>query len=178
MRRIYESDAIERDDDEPFHPREERRDHEPQSFRSLNASVWSDRLVPHALRRRAVSVSVSTPDGAFDRDSKVPFEVTMHNSLPLPLTLKTRSPLLWTWSVDGLREASRAPLPVPPEEPARFKFDRGETKEFRKTWSGMFRVSEHEWEPAGPGEYTLSVAINADDAEDAGLTDETTVRIS
>jgi len=178
MRRIYDSDAIDRDDDEPFKPRERDRDHEPQSFRYVNASVWSDRLVPHRLRRRAVSVRVSTPDETFDGESDIPFVVTMKNSLPIPLTLKTRSPLVWTWSIDGFRNASRVPGQQPPEEVSRFRFDRGETKEFRKSWSGMFRVSEREWEPAGPGEYTLSVAINTDGAEAADLTDETTIRIS
>lgn len=178
MRRIYDSEAIERDDDEPFKPRERDREHEPQSFRYVNASVWSDRLVPHILRRRAVSVSVSTPAEEFECDSEIPFVVKMRNSLPVPLTLKTRSPLVWTWSVDGLREASRVPLQDPPQEVSRFKFDRGETRTFRKSWSGMFRVSEREWEPASPGEYTISVAINTDNAEAAGLTDETTIRLS
>lgn len=178
MRKIYDSDAVERDDDEPFKPRERKREHEPQSFRYINSAVWSDRLVPHVIRRRAVSVQVSTPDQEFEPGQEIPFVVKMRNPLPLPLTLKTRSPLVWTWSIDGLREASRVPLQNPPEEVSRFRFDRGETRTFHKSWSGMFRVSEREWEPADPGEYTLSVSINTDGAEKAGLTDETTIRIS
>jgi hypothetical protein len=178
MRRIYESDALSRDDDEPFSPRERRRDTDPQSFRSVNASAWSDRLLPHALRRWGVSVQIATPAETFERGTAVPFRVTMTNSLSVPLTIETRSPLRWTWGVDGFEEASHVESRAPPEEASTMRFDRGETKEFQRRWSGLFRVAGREWEPADRGEHTLRAALNVEDADAAGLADETTIRIS
>lgn len=179
MRRIYESNALSRDDDQPFKPREKRRqEHQPQSFRSINSSSWSDRLVPHAVRRRSISVRVTTPDRTFEQGEPVPFRVYMRNSLPMPLTLKTQSPLLWTWSVDGHREASKVDLATPPDEPGRVAFDRSGRKRFDRSWDGMFRVSDREWCPADRGEHTLTVRLNVEDAEAVNLLDSTTVCLS
>lgn len=177
MRRIYESDAIKRDDDEAFTPHEKRRETEPQSFRSIDASVWSDRLLPHSLRVRAVSVRVETPRTQFSQGEPVPFRVSMRNSLPLPVTVCTVSPVLWNWSVDGHEEASHVPVNDPPEENDKLRFDRGETLRFNREWSQQFRVSEREWEPATPGEYTLRAEINVDSENDVELADETTIEV-
>lgn len=178
MRRIYESDALSRDDDDAFSPKESERDTEPQSFRSINASAWSDRLLPHRLRCWAVSVRLNTPKQEFQQGDTVPFRVTMNNSLPVPVTIRTNSPILWTWSIDGHTEASHVSLSDPPDESAKFQFDRGETLRFEKEWSQMFRVSEREWEPADPGEYTLRAEINVDSERDLHLADETTITIA
>lgn len=177
MRRIYDSQAVSRDDDDSFKPREEKRETEPQSFRSLNASAWSDRLIPHKVRRWSVSVDIWTPAEEFTTDEDIPFTVTMRNRLPIPMTVQTSEPLPWNWSVDDHVEANRVGVRDPPDIDSSLSFDRGETREFNKRWSGMFQVSEREWERAEPGEYTLSAAINVDDAAAAGLAAETTIRI-
>lgn len=178
MRRIYESDALKRDDDEPLSPREREREHEPQSFRSISGAAWSDRLLPHAVRKRAVSVRVSAPEQAVEPGTEIPFVVTLKNSLPMPVTVKTPSPLLWTWAVDGHESASYVQLQRPPEKPSKLRLDRGERKQIRRSWSGMFRVSRREWEPAESGEHTIRAAVNIDDPDSANLADETTVYIS
>lgn len=177
MRRIYESDAIKRDDEEAFTPGETDRETKPQSFRSINAAAWSDRLLPHSLRCRAVSVAIETPRRRFEQGETVPFRVTMDNSLPVPVTIRTASPVLWNWTVDGHEEASRVALDDPPEEPDKLRFDRGETLRFDRQWNQMFRVSKREWEPAAPGEYTLRARINVD-GNGARLADETTIEIA
>lgn len=177
MRRIYESDALKRDDEETFTPNERGREHKPQLFRSLNASAWSDRLLPHWLRCRAVSVSIETPRTEFEQGEVIPFRVWMKNSLPLPVTVRTRSPVLWRWFVDDHEEASEVPLRDPPDESAKMRFDRGETVRFEKRWEQMFRVDDDEWRRAQPGEYTLRVAINVDSKNERNLSDETTIRI-
>lgn len=177
MRRIYESDAIKRDDDEAFTPRERNRDMKPQSFRSINAAAWSDRLLPHSLRCWAVSLRIETPRRQFEQGETVPFVVVMDNSLPAPVTIQTTSPVLWSWAIDGYEEASQVPLANPPEESDKLRLDRGETLRFRREWSQMFRVSDREWEPADPGEYTLRAEINVDAGNDVELADETTIEI-
>lgn len=177
MRRIYESEALHRDDDEAFAPGEKERSVRLQALRSIDSTALSDRLIPTGLRRRAISVDVSTPRTEYPEGEPVPFSVTMKNSLPLPVTVPTASPILWTWTVDGEREASRVPVHEPPAETGQFRFDRGERKEFRKRWDQMFRVSESEWEPAAPGEYTIGAGINVEASDGAALYDETIVRV-
>lgn len=177
MRRLYERGHSH--DEDPFTPHERTGEYEPQSFRSLDASAWSDRLLPHSLRRRFVSVRVSTPRTEFERGQEIPFAVTMKNRLPIPVTIRTASPVLWAWSVDGLEEASHVRLRNPPDRTAKLYFGRGETKRFTKRWSQLFRVSDRKWQPAEPGEYTISARINTENepSNSSGLSDETTIEI-
>ena len=177
MRRIYESNALRRDDDEPHAPSERDEKAKPQAMRSINGAAWSRRLVPNRLRHYAISVNIETPKTEFAPGETVAFRVTMKNSMPFPITIKTRSPLLWNWYVDDIAEAAHIPLQDPPEEPRGFKFDRSEFKQFTRRWQQTFQVSDSEWEPADPGEYTISAALNVPDAEAKGLAAETTVRL-
>jgi hypothetical protein len=177
MRRIYESSALSRDDDDPHAPGERERDTTPRAMRSVPSGLLSRLFVPHRLRYRAISVSISTPDTEFPVGSTVPFRVTMKNALPFAVTLPVESPVLWNWHVDGHAEASHVPLRDPPDERRGFRFGRGERKQFTRRWSGSFKISESEWEPAGPGEHTIGAALNVPDAAEKGLAAETTVRL-
>jgi hypothetical protein len=175
MRRIYDSPAVTRDDGDSFSPNE-REDVRPQAMRSVPGTALSRLLVPDWLRYRAVSVSVSTPRTEYPAGEPVPFRVEMKNAMPFPVEIPTRSPVLWTWTVDGLPEASRISRD-PPAERRGFRFDRGERKRFARRWRGYFRVSESEWEPADPGEYAIGAGLNVEDAAAKGLADEVTVRL-
>jgi hypothetical protein len=174
MRRIYESGALHRDDDESFSPRE-RDDVQPRAMRSLDASALSRRLVPTWVRHRAITVDVSTPRPEYPVGTAVPFEVTMKNAAPFPVTVAVKSRRPWTWAVDGATDAARISLHDAPDDSAGFHFDRGERKRFRKRWHGSFQVSESEWKPATPGEYVIEAGLNV--ADDGSLSDETTVRL-
>ena len=174
MRRIYESNAIRRDNDDPFSPAE--TEEKPSAMRSVNSLALSRAVVPDRLRRFGLSLTLSTPRTEYERGEAVPFTVAMRNSMPFPISLSTRSPILWTWSVDGLEEASKLEREVPDEEGA-LEFDRGERKLFRKRWEQVFQVSETEWERAPPGEHTIAAGINVEGAESSKLYDETTIRI-
>ncbi|ELZ59961.1 MULTISPECIES: hypothetical protein [Halorubrum] len=177
MRRIYESNALHRDDEEAHAPSEKERQTKLQALRSVPSSTLSDLLIPRRFRHLPISVSVETDDDEYEVGEPVPFRVTLRNRLPVPISVPTVSPLLWEWTVDGNVEAAEVPIRDPPDEEGTLSFDRGERKEFRKRWDQLFRVSDSEWEPAGVGSYTIGAAINATDAEERGLTDETTVRI-
>lgn len=176
MRRIYESSALHRDDDDPGSPNEADVER-PQSFRTLDTRSLSRGLFPARLRHWAISVDVSTPRAEFPADGTVPFTVTMKNAAPFPVTLAVRSRRLWTWSVDGHTDAAHVELHDAPEGRVGFEFDRGERKVFRKRWNGHFQVSDDEWEAAGPGEYTIAAAVDVDDAAGKGLAAEATVRL-
>lgn len=175
MRRIYESPALGRDDDDPFAPGTE--DAEPRAMRSVNGGTLSRLLLPARLGDRALSVAVSTPQAEYPERGSIPFTVTMKNALPVPISVRTESPVLWTWTVDGAREASRVPVRDPPDEAGVFEFDRGERKQFRRRWDQLFRVSDSEWERADPGTYTIAAEINVGDPETRGLSGTTTVQI-
>ncbi|ELZ48279.1 hypothetical protein C464_07375 [Halorubrum coriense DSM 10284] len=177
MRRIYESNALHRDDEEAHAPSKKERKTKLQALRSVPSSTLSDFLIPRRFRHLPVSVDVETPDDEYETGEPIPFRVTLRNRLPVPISIPTRSPLLWRWTVDGNVEAAEVSVRDPPDEEGQLSFDRGERKEFRKRWDQLFRVSESEWEPAAAGTHTIGVAINATDAEERGLTDETTVRI-
>jgi hypothetical protein len=176
MRRIYESDALDRDDDDPFSPTERDERVRPTAVRSLPVERLSRALLPHRVRCRAVTVSVSTPRDSYERGEPVPFLVELHNTAPFPVSLRTRSPLLWSWYVDGHREAELSPE-EPTDDGGRLTFTRGERKRFSRTWNGLYRVTPTEWEEPDRGEYTLSVAINVADSVRSAVTDTTTLRI-
>lgn len=177
MRRIYESDALHRDDDDQFAPSRRRSEPTLQAMRSVNSTALSRRLVPNWLGRRAISVDVSTPRAEYPPGATVPFRVTMRNAMPVPITVRTRSPVLWTWNVDGVTGASRVSMRDPPEESGEIRFGRGERKRFEKRWEQLLRVSPSEWEDVGPGEYAIGVGLNVDGAREKGLYDEATVRV-
>ncbi|NGM69753.1 hypothetical protein G6M89_12160 [Natronolimnobius sp. AArcel1] len=176
MRRIYDSSALRRDDDDPFSPTSESKDR-PSAMRSMNSLALSQRVVPERLRRYGVSVSIATPRTEYSPDESVPFLVTMRNTLPFPVALSTTSQVRWTWSIDGHDEAAQFDLEYA-ADPGQFEFNRGERKRFPKRWQQVFRVSETEWERAPPGTYTIGARINVDGAEAAGLAAETTIKIT
>ncbi len=176
MRRLYESRALDRDDDDPFKPNERDERTQPRASRTLPASALSKRLVPERLRYRAVSLSVSVPKSVYAEGERVPITITMRNAAPFPVTLETQSPIRWTWHVDGYNEASHV-WEAPDSGAREFRFDRGERKRFRRTWEQLFRVTEAEWREATPGEYVIGASINVEDPVDRGVSDRTTVRI-
>ncbi|MFB6228993.1 MAG: hypothetical protein ABEH88_10625, partial [Halobacteriales archaeon] len=176
MRRIYESSAIHRDDEEPHVPNESDTSR-PQAFRSIDTGALTQRFVPTRLRHWSVSIDVSTPRSEYPAGTSIPFAVEMKNAMPFPITITTRSRLLWQWDIDGVPEASHVEVRDVPDGEVGFEFDRGERKRFRRRWNGMFRQSTSEWEPAAPGEYTIGAGINVTDPDTKGLYDETSIEI-
>lgn len=158
MRRIYESEALSRDDDTPFVPGEAG---EGRQYRSVNWENASHALVPRWIRPLAIDVSIETNKERYAPDEPVGFRIEFRNRLPIPISLSTRSPVRWTWALDGIGEASHLQQPVP-DEGSTFTFDRAERKRFSREWSQRFRMSNSEWEVADPGEHTVSVQVNTD----------------
>ncbi|WP_313694383.1 hypothetical protein [Halorarum halobium] len=171
MRRIYDSEALRRDDDDPFVPNGD----EGGSGGHVHWGNVSHALLPRSLRTRSVAVTVETDGAIYAPDEPIRFRVGFRNRLPFPVTLVTASPKHWSWSIDGNPEASLVPDEVP-EERARFQFDRAETKLFHRRWDQRVRESDREWRAAEPGEHTLAVGIDAVRGADR-LRAETTFRI-
>ena len=172
MRRIYESSALSRDDDDPFSPRDDGDDEN----RSINPVAASHALLPKAVRRRAVDVSVTTDRTEYTPGEPVAFRVRFRNRLPIPVSIPVSSPVPWHWAVDG-RVSARSTPPDEPDEESLFTFGRSERKTFTRTWSQSWRVDERRWEPVEAGEYELSVAINTAIGGERFLTDATRIEI-
>lgn len=175
MRRIYESRALEYDDEDPHKPKRMGAQRKNHGSRTINWDAASHALVPRRLRHLALSVGLETDKDVYAPADSVHFRVTFRNRVPFPIILKTTSPVRWSWSVNGIEEASR--VTNHPSDEAVFRFGRGERKRFRRHWSQQFRESRDTWRRAERGEHTLSVRINAPDAEERGLSAETTFRI-
>ena len=169
-------DGVDRSDDDPFRPNEPTERHRPRAARTLPAATLTRWLLPARLRGWAVSVSVHTPATAYEGGEPVPVAIEIRNPLPVPVSVRTRSPVPWTWHVDGHRDASEVPEPLPESE-GRFTLDRGERRRFTRRWQQQFRVSKTEWRPADRGEHTIGAGLAVEDPETKGLYDETTVRI-
>lgn len=173
MRRIYDSDALSRDDDDPFSPAES----DDRSRRAIDWNAASHALLPIRLRDRAVTVALETNKDEYALDEPVGWRATFRNRLPFPVRLVTESPELWRWSINGVTQASEVPGQVPDRRSA-INFSRSERKVFERTWRPQIRISESEWEPIGPGEHTLRVELNVECPEDRGLVAEETFRIT
>lgn len=169
MRRIYESEALDYDDEDPHAPR--RTGDEDPGPRTIDWAAASHALLPQRLRRCAIDVDVETDRDVYAVDEPVNFEVRFVNRIPFPVSIPTDSPVRWTWSIDGLEEASR--VADHPERADLLRFGRRERKVFRRNWPQRFRLSASEWEAADSGEHTLAVRVNATDAAGRGLTAET-----
>ena len=176
MRRLRGRDGVDRSDDDPFRPNESAERHRPRAAKTLPAATLARWLLPARLHRRAVSVSVDTPASVYERGEPVPVAFEFRNPLPVPVTVRTRTPVPWTWHVDGHRDASHVPEPLP-ESASRFTLDRGERRRFTRHWEQSFQVSETDWQPAERGEHTIGVGLSVDDPAGKGVYDETTVRI-
>lgn len=175
MRDVHDTDAVHRDDDDPFAPRDGGRG----GRRSRSAFDWrnvSHALMPTALRDRAISVSVRTNKRRYELEEPVLIRVRMANRIPFPVSIQTESPVLWTWAVDGVERASRL-TEEPPDEPGLLRFGRSERKTFERRWSQRIRNLQGRWLPVDRGEYELSARINVDRAADRGLADETTITV-
>ncbi len=174
MRDVLETNAVRRDDSDPFVPGEDG------GRRSRSAFDWpnvSHALMPTRLRDRAVSVSIRTNKPRYDPEETVHFRVSMANRIPFPVSLKTRSPVLWSWAVEGVEQATRLGEDRP-DEPGLLRFGRSERKTFERRWSQRIQDLDGRWTPVEAGEYELSAWINVDGADGRGLADATTVTVA
>lgn len=175
MRDVHDTEAVHRDDGDPFVPGDDdgrgRRSHSPFDWHNV-----SHALMPRSLRDRAVSVSVRTNKRAYALEEPVHFRMNLTNRIPFPVTLRTRTPVLWSWAVDGVERATRLPEEQP-DEPGLLRFGRSERKTFERRWSQRIRDRQGRWVPVERGEYELTARVNVADAADRGLTDRTTFRV-
>ena len=170
---VHDTGAVRRDEDDPFSPRGDdgrgRRSHAMFDWANV-----SHALMPTSLRDRAVAVGVETNKRRYALEEPVHFRVTLANRLPFPVALATTSPVLWSWSVDGVERATTRPESVP-EERGLLRFGRSERKLFERRWSQRIRDEGGRWVPVQAGEYELAAWINVDDPDGRGLAASTSV---
>ncbi|THE64417.1 hypothetical protein D8Y22_13480 [Salinadaptatus halalkaliphilus] len=141
--------------------------------RTIDWAALSHALLPRRLRTRAITVSVRTDADVYHRGDPVAVEIDLRNRLPVPIRLRTDSPNVWTWTVDGEPVDARDV----PDRPGSIHFDRGERKRFHRRWSQRVRVRDREWKPVEPGTYTIAARLSRGDAAARGLADRTAIEI-
>ncbi|SEQ80502.1 hypothetical protein [Natrinema salaciae] len=137
------------------------------------------RVVPHALARRAIDVSVATDRDVYERDEPVEITATFENRLPIPVELPTPTQRRWGWTVDGELEASDERRYVR-ARPATVDFRGGEQKRVSVTWNGRLVRTRHgnqrESVLPEPGEYEIRAFVATREV-DGGPSDSTTIAI-
>ena len=134
-------------------------------------------LVPAAVRRRAIAVSVETDRDVYARDDPVEITVEFKNRLPVPVEVPTPRQRRWGWTVDGELEASDERRYVR-ERPSSFSFRGGERKRATITWNGRFERTEgrHESVVPDPGEHEIRAFV-ATHEDRYRPSDSTTIRL-
>lgn len=136
-------------------------------------------LVPTALARQLLRVSVETDRRTYDRDDPVEITVEFKNPLPVPIDIPTPEQRRWGWTIDGLLEASDEDR-YTRSRPSTFSFGGGERKRTSFTWNGRFELhrenGSRESVVPDPGEYKIRVFV-ATREEASRPTDATTVTI-
>lgn len=127
-------------------------------------------FVPQRLARRGIDVTVETDRDRYAVGEEVTVSMEFRNRLPVPITIRTPTPRLWGWSVDGYLEAS--------DEARRYLGDLGggelsfrsrERKRVTRRWDGRIkRVGEPtRWEQAtGEVDVRAFLAVDGDQPAD------------
>jgi hypothetical protein len=133
------------------------------------------KLVPHGLARRAVTASIETDRGTYRAGEPVDLAIEFRNRLPVPVTLRTPSRRLWTWTFDGHPEASRERRHLG-DVPGELSFRSRERKRITRRWNGLVkREDKREWVEPVRGEHELAAYVALDGPPRPEAT--TTVRI-
>ncbi|MFC3957188.1 hypothetical protein [Halovivax cerinus] len=177
MRRIYESNALQRETG-PFTPNERSDGNKGPSVPDGDDTGLLGTLVPDAISERAIAIDVSTPKAVYDENEPIPFHVTVYNRLPFGVSIETPTPLLWTWELPDRPNGAADETADPPADASRHVFSGDERKRFDKRWLQRFQVSKSEWERAAPGTYTIRVRVNLPGSERDQHTSETVVEIT
>ncbi len=128
-----------------------------------NPSVFSrglDKLIPGAIARRAVKISVSTDRETYAPGEDVSLTVTVDNRLPLPIEVPIAERRVWGWAIDGLTEATDERI-YEPDGNRSLALRPGETRRYDHTWNGRVRREgpQTTYEPLSPGIHELSVFL-------------------
>ncbi|ELZ13819.1 hypothetical protein C479_03201 [Halovivax asiaticus JCM 14624] len=176
MRRIYESNALERETG-PFTPNERSDSDKGPSVPDDDDAGFLGTLIPNSISTRAIAIDISTPKEVYTVGEPIHFSVEVYNRMPFGVSIQTPTPLLWKWEVDDYPNAAHADLDDPPADTSQHTFSGDGRKRFDKRWLQRFQRSKSEWERAEPGTYTLRARVNVPGSERAYHSSETDVEI-
>ena len=150
------------------HPRDDSGRDASNSVRSetddsrYTTATFLSALIPTALARRVIRVSVETDRDVYDRNDPVEITVDFKNPLPVPVKIPTPEQRRWGWTIDGQLEASDERR-YTRDRPSSFDFRGGERKQTTFTWNGRFERdrdgSYRESVIPDPGEYEIRVFV-------------------
>lgn len=129
---------------------------------SSPVDVVLGRLVPQALARRAVTASIETDRDTYRAGEPVDLTIEFVNRLPVPVSLRTPGRQLWTWTFDGLHEASEEKRYLG-EATGQLDFDSRERKRITRRWNGLVKSADkREWVEPSRGEHELAAYVALD----------------
>jgi hypothetical protein len=132
-------------------------------------------LVPHGVARRAVTASIETDRDTYRAGEPVAIDIEFRNRLPVPVTLRTPSRRLWTWTFDGHPEARRERRYLG-DVPGELSFRSRERKRITRRWDGLVkRKDKREWVEPVRGDHEIAAYVALDGSPRPEAT--TTVRI-
>ena len=141
-----------------------------QTSRStINWTEASYVFIPKYIRYMAIEPSIELDKSTFGKGDGIVFRFRFRNRLPFPIKIKTENKIPWSWSVNGIENASYYTDYKPPNKPGIFVLDKSETKVYTRKWSQMFRTSKSIWEKAEPGQYEVATWVNVTNPESKGL---------
>ena len=133
-------------------------------------------FVPQRLARRGIEVTVETGQDRYAAGEDATVRIEFRNRLPVPVTVRTPTPRLWGWSVNGHLEASDEPRRrLSGGDGSQLSFRSRERKRIVRRWDGRIkRVGEPtRWERV-TGEVDIRAFLAVDGSQPA---DVTTVRL-
>lgn len=132
-----------------------------------------ERLVPRAVARRAVTITVETDRQRYEVGEPVGVTVRISNRIPFPIEVATTGRRVWGWRVDGLLDASDEKIHES-AEPRRFSMQARETNRIQFEWDGRFKRqgSPTRWEQATRGEHEIEAFLATDPVKSDSVTVE------
>lgn len=183
MRRIYESDALHRDDDEPHSPSDLTAGREAsmvtanQNRSIINWAKASHALMPRRLRDRAIEVTVETDRAVYGPEQPVGIRIRFRNRIPFPIAIPTPTRRRWDWAVDGKARAASEEYEPAPTDRSLLSFHRSETKVFKRIWHRRFRTAPDHWESASAGAHEISAFVAVENPAARGLQASTQIQL-
>ncbi len=136
-------------------------------------------LVPTALARRSIAVSIDTDHDVYELGEPVEITIDFKNRFPLPVSIPTPRQRRWGWTFDGELEASDERR-YTRSRPSEFRFGGGERKQVTFTWNGRLeRTTDRGMDESivpDPGEYELRAFVATEDGV-YQPSDATTIRL-
>lgn len=131
-----------------------------RSFGLVLPRSVASKLLPRALAKRGISVTIDADRGRIEPGESVEITIEIANRFPVSVSVPIEGKQSWGWSVDGL-EAAREESTFRSETVTELTLEGWERRSYTRRWDGTFRRpgDPPRWEPADPGRYEIEAYV-------------------